>query len=321
MRLTLASLALALLSGDTRDLRSDVLAWRATKGAKLAKHFESSMNLEQRSVSITVGGRELPDDRLKQFEASLSMGSTLDVEDEYVSVDDARPTELVRRFREATVSKKEHKARPGKEPSDEDEKLESPLVDHAVAFTWDPEGENYARAFREGKGEEEWLAPLEPDMDLRAILPASAVEEGETWKIEPESFRALTMPGGRLSFPITQLSFDFDKNVQGTIEARYAGKRELEGLELRVIELSVHVSLTTEKESDAGTPLHYALGMDLAGEYLWDQAQGHLHSFELSGPATMSVTGEREVEVRGQKLPMKEHFELGGEVQDEGRFE
>ena len=244
MRLPLAALALALLCSDVRAPDSDALAWRATKGAKLAKHFESSINLEHRSASITVGGRELPDEMLKQFETSVSMGATLDVEDEYVSVDDARPTELVRRFRKATLSRKQHKSQPGKEPSDDCEELESPLVGRAVAFTWHPEDESYARAFRECVVEHEWLTPLEPDMDLRALLPVGAVEEGDTWKIEPGSFRALTMPGGHLSFPIRKVSFDFDKDVQGTIEARYAGKRMVEGLELRVIELSAHVSFT-----------------------------------------------------------------------------
>ena len=318
MRLALAALAFAFLPSQPDTLKLGV-----AKGAKLTTSNSVSIDADLKDASIKVGGRELPPEVVEKFEFSSSMHTETQFEDEYVSVDGARPTELVRSYRKATEHTKQHTFFPGAKPQDEDKTVESPLVDHAVAFTWDEKAEKYARDYKGDEGEKAWLEKLEARMDFAQILPSGKVEVGDTWKIDEKLFEEITSPGGSLSFPKKSKHDDDEmfKNARGSIEARYDGKREVQGRELSVIHLHTDLSVALDPDEGAEMPMKIELQLDLEGDYLWDSEHGHLASFDLEGPVRMDFSIAQEITVKDQKLEMEMKFELAGACKVSGKIE
>jgi hypothetical protein len=309
--LFLASLAIAP--------SSDELAFSVSKGTKLGKHFEMSVELEKKSASLSIGGHEMPKELLEKIEMSFTMAETNEIEDEYVELDGARPKELVRSYRKATQHATKHIVMVDADPDDEKEDLESPLVDHAVRFTWNPKEEKYEREFRGEKGQAEWLEKLKEDTDFRGLLPDGKVEVGQTWKVDPKELNQLVMPGGDVPFEKKDKDdeLDFDKNISGEAEAKYKGTREVDGEKVGVIALMGKLSTHHETENE-GAPMKIAIHYELEGELLWDLEKKHMRSYELHGPAEFTMSGTQEVEGNGQKLEMKMRFELAGEMKATG---
>src|SRR5260221_4375113 len=156
MKLSLAALAFAFVPPQ-----ADSLALRLEQGAKLTKTLSMSMDLELDEVGMSIGGRDVPDEILEKIEMTMSAGQELQAEDEYVALDGRRAKELVRRYTKAGQTQKVHFEFPGAPTKDEDESVESPLLDKHVAFTWDEKAEKYASAFRGEDGEKAWLDKLE----------------------------------------------------------------------------------------------------------------------------------------------------------------
>ena len=309
MKLLLAALVFAFLPPQ-----ADSLAHGVAKGTKLTKSNSVSFEAELQHASIKVDGRELPAEVIEKFEMTMSIATEEQVEDEYVSLDGARPTELVRHYEKASQREKLHTIFPGAKPKDEDNTVESPLVDHAVVFTWDPKAEKYTRAYRGDEAEKALLEKLEAEMEFAEILPPGKVEVGDTWKLDAKSFKAITAPGGSLSYPKKSKSDrdPLDDHMHGTIEARYDGSREVDGRTLAVIHLHADVAAAREPDESDESPMKLEIGLDLQGEYLWDGAHGHLASFELEGPAKFTLSGSKEVEAKDKKLMMELKFELEG---------
>jgi len=318
MKLLLVALAIAFLPA-----RPDSLTLAVAKGTKLTKSNSISIETELKTGSIKIGGRDLPAEVIEQLEMTTLFSNDERIVDEYVSVDGARATELVRRYEKATKVEKNHFTFPGTEPRDEDKTVESPLVDHAVAFTWDPKEEKYARAYRGDEGEKDWLEKLEAEFDYEDILPKGKVEVGDTWKLDTKQFEKITGPGGSLSYPKKSKSDSdpFKDGLKGTIEARYDGKRTVDGRELAVIHLHADVHGSAKPDESAEMPMEVEISLDLEGEYLWDQEHGHLASFELEGPAGMKFSGSKEIAVNEQTFTMELKFELEGTCKLSGRIE
>jgi len=319
MKLYLAALLASFLAP-----RADTLVFSVAKGAKIGKQLELSLELESQRVSISIDGKELPEEVLKKFEMSMSNSIELAVEDEYTALENGRPTGLVRRFLTVKSHAKSHDVQPGRKPADKDESLESPLAGHAVEFTWNAKSESFERAYKGGEGDKDALEPLKADMDLLALLHPGTLEEGATWKIDAKYIGDLVKPGGELSFPRPKdagMQFEFGKNPSGTIEAKFAGTREVEGRKLGVVKVVTHVK--SAQPADPEKPSSFALegSLELEGEYLWDLGRGRLASYSIHGPAGLVATSEREVETKTGKAPMKLHFEFRGELKGKGSFD
>jgi hypothetical protein len=316
MKFLLAALALAFVQPEV-----DTIQLTLAKGAKLTKSWSLTLEMELDEFGLRVGDRDAPAEMLEQAEMTTSFGQLCQVEDEYVSVQGARTTELVRHFSKASQSNKSHFVFPGVPPKDEDKDVESPLLDHSVSFTWDDKEEKYTPAYKGEEGEKSCLEELKAETDYAQLLPPAAVEAGETWKIEPKWFEEITTPGGSLSFPGKKDDDDlFDDEMKGTIEARYDGKREVDGREFSVIHLSAALRANGEVESD-GLPMKMEFGFEVEGDYLWDIEHGRLSSFELVGPANLQMAGSKELEANGQKLTMSIKFLLKGECKIVGKFD
>lgn len=316
MKLLLAALAFAFLPPQ-----ADSLTLTVAKGTKLTISNSISMEAELKNASIKVGGREVPPEVVEKFEMSMSQSSEEQVEDEYVSVEGARPTELVRKYLKAKKHETQHMILPGAKPMEEDKTEESPLVDHAVVFTWDEKAEKYECAFKGDKGEESWLGKLEARMDFSQLLPPGKVEVGDTWKLDEKDFDEVTSPGGSLSYPKKSKDDDSLEEQVGTLEARYDGKREVEGREYAVIHLHADVGAVREPKESDSMPMRAEIRMDLEGEYLWDCERGRLWSFALEGEVRVTFSATKEIEAKDQTLEMEMKFELAGPCKVAGKIE
>jgi len=85
--------------------------------------------------------------------------------DEYLEVGNGRPLRLRRVF----------------------ERSGNPLEGTSVVFTWVPEEGAYGKYYDAREGPESALRELAEDLDLRALLPASAVAVGEHWQVSGET--------------------------------------------------------------------------------------------------------------------------------------
>jgi hypothetical protein len=315
MKSTLAVLAALSLPSVAWAPAAQELVFRVAKGTTLTKTFSTALDVEKKSISMSVDGRELPKEIAAKFEMSFALGESFEIQDEYVDVDGARPKELVRTFRKATRTQKSHASAFGSEPKDENSETESPLVDHVVVFTWNAKEKSFEKKLRGEGGDPKWVARLAEDTDLRRILPDGPVDVGEAWKIDPEVFEAISFPDRGMPFQQKKddQHFDFGKNVTGDIEAKYEGTREVDGQKLGVITVKARVKSHDDASEDEKPS--FEVSLDLEGEYLWDIEAKHLFSFELHGPVELSMKMVKEIEAKGQKLELTMNFTLGGEMQ------
>ena len=106
MKAILATCAVSLLAPLIHAPASDELALGVSKGTKLTKHFEMSVEFEMKSASLKLGGRELPKELLEKIEMSFAMGEAREIEDEYAEIDGSRAKELVRTFHKAPSTRR-----------------------------------------------------------------------------------------------------------------------------------------------------------------------------------------------------------------------
>ena len=299
---------------------SDELAFGVAKGTKLTKQFTMSMDVEKKNASLTFGGRDLPKEMQDKIEMTMSFGESVELDDEYVDMDGARPKELVRHYSKATRTSTEHFVMPGAEPNDKSEEQASPLVDHDVVFTWNAQQKDYDRAFRGEKADAKLLEKLKEDTDLRKLLPDDAVKVGDTWKLDAKAFDQLVVPGGNLRYKDDDDSdLDFDKNASGELEAKYEEKREVDGVQVAVVTVKGELKSHSDKVGKDEVPMKMEIAFDLEGEFLWDLQHKHLRSYEMHGPAEITLSGASEIDVKGEKFEMKMRFELAGDMKAAGK--
>jgi hypothetical protein len=306
---------------------SDEIEFGISKGTKLTKEFTMSLELEKKDASFTVGEREMPKELLDKMEMNMTFGESIEIEDEYVEMDGARPKELIRHYRKATNTSSEHTLMPGSEPTDKKKERESPLADHDVAFTWNAKENEYERAFRGEKADSKLLEKLKEDTDLRKLLPEGSVKVGDTWKLDAKVFDDLVTPGGNLHFKDDaedkaddDSDFDLEKNATGEIEAKYAEKREVDGAPIAVITLKAHIASHSDKAGKGDAPMKMEITFDVEGEFLWDLEHKHVRSYEMHGPAEVTIRGSTEIEANGKKAELKMRFDLEGEMKAGGTF-
>jgi len=320
MKFLLAVLTTAFLAP-----RADTLAFNVQQGEKIKKTIACSIELDATKVSIKIGESELPEETLSQYEVSMANWIDLTLEDEYVAFGKGRPTGLVRRFQTVKSRSKTHDKQPNKTPLDKDETFESPLAGKAVEFGWNAKDESWQCIFKGDEGDPKLLETLKPDMDCLALMHPGTLKEGEKWSIEPKRLGDFIKPGGELPFPQqpeSGLHIDFTSQASGTIEATYAGTREVKGRKLGVVKLEVRVK--SMQPADPQQPLSFAVAgsVDLAGEYLWDLERGRLASYEIHGPVELVASSERAyVGKAPENRTMKLRFELGGRLRAQGSFE
>ncbi len=318
-----AAVALALApSGDN-------LAFHVEAKAKLAKTFETHLELESSDFTITLGGE--PVSGFGKPSITVDDRETIKVIDEYEAVADGRATKFVRTFDDLAGSETQSISPPeGASGESRTEKTEksSPLDGQGVRFTWDPKEEGYKAAWTEGsKGEAKLLEKLRADMDLLEFLPNKSVASGDTWELGAKAFESLLSPGGRLELKKEGSEKDDNDemhqqivdNLEGKGKATYKGLRDDD--QLAVIEIQAEFRSHATMSEDGGGEGEMTIEFKLEGEILWDVKAGHFSSFEIKGDTGLTQAMHGSVDGAGGKQDVEQKIVFKGTMSFSGKVE
>ena len=316
MRITilLAVSALGLVVAPLQP--QDELVFRPAQGRALSFAFHETTELELVSSQQSLDG-ELQDpvghrvDVLNNRAVSFS--------DEILEVDGAWIPKLARSFTtitarsETSVAAGEFKLGPWVAEGS------SELEGARVILDRDQEsGECVARYDEESEEhDEEHLAGLDGTVGFTGLLPASAVSEGDTWKVGPEALVAIFMPGGELSTgldppqgkangPAIAFSYflslaECGRELEGKVVLEHAGREESEEGDLVRIHIvasftstrdvlepmtAIATGMNAQVSSDTMGVLEEAIfeySFEGEGELVWDIDAGCPRSLDLSG--------------------------------------
>ena len=324
---TLLSANLCLAATAALVVQGDSLTFRVEAKSKLTKTFTGHVEIASESMSITVDGNEMPPGATPTVK--IADDETIQVTDEYLAVEDGRPTKIRRQFVELGGTEVQTVSMPegsGMEDREEKKEKASPLDGKTVVFTWKDDA--YEAAWAEGeKGEDDLLEKLEGDMDLLAFLPKKAVSEGDSWELEAKAFNLISSPGGRLQLrDKTKEKEEVDgheeieKNMSGEGKATFKGTRDVDGTKVGVLAITADLESQGTFEQDGGeTEFEYKVTYE--GEVLWDVAAGRLVSLELNGKLEVSLEMKRSMEINGESHDMVQKIEFAGTIEHKATVE
>jgi hypothetical protein len=281
-----------------------------------------------------------------EMDMDMTMSQRVVVTDEFGPMGDGRPARLVRSYDELTQQSDFSIQMEMMPEGSQDRSIEaaSELEGKKVVFAWDEDDGAYEKSFDGGEGDAELLEGLEEDMDLRAILPAGEVSEGDIWAVDVKRLRTLLAFGGNLQLkPEDQEDLDmsgmpgmdsmsdfsavFGDMLEGEATAEYRGTREVDGVNCAVIHLVVDISASadiSDKVRDAMGDMpeqitsaeidHMDLELELEGEgdLYWDLAAGVPHTFELTGTTGMAMDMAMNMAMGEQSMSMEQMMQLTG---------
>ncbi len=299
-------------------------SFRAEKGQKVEKSFESKLALDLDEMSVSIGGEEIPPEELGEIELSIESTTKLVFLDTHEEAGSGRPAKFTRKFVE--LAGKNVETGGGEDGSESETKEESSeLSGKTVRFAWSEEDSKFETSWEGDEGDDGLLEGLEEDTDLRVCLPSGDVAEGDKWELDADAFRALSDPGGDLALKEEnddegdeQLSRDLRDNMEGTLQATFKGLREVEGGKYAVIALEGEMKTKAEK-SESGSEGHsstmeLALTFQVEGEILWDAAAGRAHSFALDCAVAATMSNASRFEMENQAFEMNQKLSFQGKL-------
>lgn len=299
---------------------ADSLAFGPKEGTKLEKRFEMRMQLEKRSMSMSIGGQDLPAEMLDGATMDFTSTRTVVVEDEYTKIDDDRPIVLSRTYTKLSdVNEQKVQMMGMEEPQEEKKEKESKLADQTVVFSWNEKESKYDKAWKGEGADDALLEGLEEDMDLRDVLPGKAVSEGDTWEIDLKEFEEILGPGGKLGFEgedEDDEDSDFQDNLTGEVTCTYKGTKDVEGRKLARIAAVCKAKTFQDQEAKEDEPaMHMEFDLSLEGEFLWDIAAKHVVSYEMAGEVAADMKLTQELDMNGEKGELLIKVALGGKIE------
>ena len=249
MKVLLVPASLFVLAGST----SEEVAYAPEEGLTLTRTFEARATFTLDEVSATIDGEEL--EAPTEFDYEFDSLERIVVTDEILEAEDGRPTDLLRTFdellQETTYRNSE----------EETEVLStSEMEGRTIRFYWDDEDEAYVVESDDGEDEleDDTLAFLLEDMDLRLALPDGEVEEGDEWSVDPAAYLTLMWPGGLLDFldegeaekdPVSrEMNEEVIENLDGEGSATLVEFREEDGARVAVISLELDVETWADSD-------------------------------------------------------------------------
>jgi hypothetical protein len=324
-----ALLSIAVLAAFV--VPADSLTFHVEAKSKLTKTFENKIKLASESMSITVDGNEMHTG-VEVPEIELADNETIQVADEYLQVEDGRPTKIARKFVDLSGDSLETTTMPegsGMEDREDKGEKESPLEGKSVVFTWEDDDYKAAWADEEKGGDDDLLEKLEGDMDLLGFLPSKGVAKGDTWDLDPKVFNGVSSPGGRLQLrnpdreeadDDASIQEELEKNVGGEGKATYKGTRTVDGVEVGVIEITAELESHGAIEPEGReTSIEYAV--NYTGEMLWNVKAGRLHSLELKGEVKFSMDMKSAMEVGEESHELRQKVEFAGTIEHRATVE
>ncbi len=310
-------------------------------GTTLSKTFRMSVDLELDDLSLVANGMDVTD-MIGSFEVSFGSRLNVEVTDEYVSVNDGRPTKLRRTYDKA-VNSVEMEYTSDFDSGSEGNDLETLLEGRTVIFEWDEDEEDYVVAFEGDEEDDELLEGLSEDMDLRRFLPEGEVEEGDEWNVDPYLLGPVLAPGGLLGFQADSESVeaqeildqfmgaDIEKVLRslldGEVVCTFEGMEEVDEVSVAVIKIAVEIDSSVDlvefletiieelaEGADEDVSIDQAeLAFELEGEgrLLWDLDAGHFDGFEANGDVSVTF----ELVASGEEEEAEILVEASGEIE------
>lgn len=325
LRLHALFLAAPVFLGLLGPARSaDELEFHPKAGAELKKSLKVKADLKPEKLDFTVNGESMPPENLLgSGDTAMQLKLAVDVTDKYVQSKDGRPTDLLRTFDSLALSYEAG-----------EEKGDAPKFDQlegkTVRFKWNADNETYEKTFHESKGDDSLLEKLSEDMDVRTLLPAKKVSEGDTWELAGDKVLPLFLPGGLPG----EIASDSDKEEAKTafeevhnalakfqdelkFQCKYKGSHEDDGAKVGQIEFTFsgkgkadlsHLieTLGAMEESDVHPDVDAGSDLDLqgSGTLLWDLADGRIHSFNMHADASLDLDVKSSFDVDGESYQM-----------------
>ena len=299
------------------------LEFSPEEGEAVTVTYQMDHELELTGVEtvMILNGEENEQDEAETPEVTRRTVETVQFTDEFLEVDDGRPTKVKRTFEELSYVQTEIRT---DEDGDEIESVDegkSELAEISVVFEWDDDEEEYTTTFADEDSEldEELLETLELTGHLCALLTDAELEEGDEWDLDVDVFHKMCAPGGDHSVVMEseaategdeendedeEYSEQFNDNLEGDIVAEFKETREEDGVEVAVIGLTVELStevelvqeitvnFDTDGEMEAGEGQivrTHQVYYDLEGELLWNTETGRAFSFVLEGDAELEL--------------------------------
>lgn len=307
-----ALVALAVL--PSARLAPESLVFRATKGARIERHHRTDTTGTLERVEIELGAESRKEsDPGVTFETT----TTIDVTDEIADVADGRPTHFVRAF-DALDRRSVQSVREAKGPKREEYAEHCALAKRAVAFEWSASEKRFVKSVRgEGRsGDDDLLAPLVEDMDLREFLPGAALESGgqgdvaigTTWKVPFVALKlGVLRPAGRLTFESdntkrskveTRLLESVWDAMEGTCRAKLRDVRDEKGTRIGVIAIEADLASRASVSPEAGAtsdPAEFDVVYrgTLEGEIEWDVGAGRARALHAEWKTERTLTETR----------------------------
>lgn len=313
----------------------DRIAFAPEAEKTVTKSFETTLDMALDDLLVNFNGQDMDPSMMgmDMSAASVTAAILVEVEDTYGEVKDGRPLEITRLFN--TVSG-EFESGDGQTENNNDEDLEGTTL----TFTWNEETEEYDLVADDESLDLDEISHAGEDMDLRDVLPAGDVAEGDTWRLEGQKLVGILWPGldwERIKESATEKMSESDVPAEleemvtelvkkATVECTYAGTRDEDDQTLQVIELAGDMEHSMEigemilelirasanEDVDMDLTADLELAMQLSGELLWDPAAGHFATCEMEMEIAILSSMEGEAEVQGNPMAASAEVEVSG---------
>jgi len=319
------------------------LVFAPAEGQGVTRKWTNQLHLSLDDMQMTMNGQPLPMEI--EMEMDIDGSTEVEVTDQYVAMASGRPKQLRRTFDAVSSTGSfamEMEMMPGGGQT-RDITASSELEGKTVTFSWDEDDEGFGVEWYESEGDDKLLEGLTEDMDLRILLPDSAVEEGDTWEIDVQQLASIVAPGGNLSL-VPEMDEDMGgmpgmegmgsgmadmvgENLEGTATAEYKGTQEVDGVTVAVIALTLDIESTndmTEKVTEQMGQMPDEVGevsveymdveldIEAEGTLFWNIEAKHAHSMDLSGSIRMVMDTAMTMSPGGQEMQMEQMFEMSG---------
>lgn len=301
---TSAPLLLAL------TLPADELSFHPAANAEIAKTLKIDAEINISEATVTMNGEPIPGAADSMTESALLMNMVIGVTEKYVETKEGKPIHLLRTF-----DKMSFDTEFGAEATEVEEFKEP--EGKTVEFKWNEKEGAYDLAYKDSEGDAEELKDLDPDMDLRALLPAKKVAKGDTWQVPADQLKSVFLPGGMITKAgddeqaeaVAKMKEMFDEQFsqfvkEFKVNCTYNGTKEEGGATMGEItfafdgkmslDLGTMIEELIQSQAPQGMPemdLKATAGMSLKGEgtMLWNPATGTLGNFEMHATAGFDV--------------------------------
>ncbi len=311
-------------------LPADDLSFHPAANTEVAKTLKLDLEMNVTEASANFNGQELPAEALEQIKQTLIANMVVGVTEKYVETKEGKPLTLLRTFDTMSLDFEFG------DNSNADENFKE-AEGKTVEFKWNEKEGAYEKSFKDSEGDADELKDLDPDMDLRVLLPEKKVAKGDTWEVAADRLKPLFFPGGMITKVGEEDAEGFDKMRKELedqfsqflkdfkVTCTYKGTKEEDGKTAAQIDFTFDGkmkldmgSMIEEVISQQGgeevpdMDVKAVFGMSLKGEgtLLWNLAAGHLANFDMKADAGLDVN----IEVHAQSADQPVDVNMSGKA-------